>query len=65
MWRHRERGGMREVLCIYKDLGKDGRGENLIKIYFMKTARNPGADRASILTKEQIQAAIQNFVLRQ
>lgn len=48
-----EQGG-RSVMYIgvEEDLSRDGKGENLVKMYFMKTTQTPGAGRARVLAKD-------------
>lgn len=50
-----EQGG-RGVMYIgvEEDLSRDGKQENLIKIYFMKTTQTPGAGRAHVLAKDKL-----------
>lgn len=37
-----------------EDLSRDGKGENLIKMYFMKTTQTHGAGRAHVLAKDKL-----------
>lgn len=39
---------------VEEDLSRDGKQENLIKIYFMKTTQTPGAGRAHVLAKDKL-----------
>lgn len=53
--RFTEQGG-RGVMYIgvEEDLSRDGKGENLVKMYFMKTTQTPGAVRARVLAKDTL-----------